>query len=298
MRVFSQLLYAYTFYFMIRRFSGESKLRETRTTFLVIGASIVLGLTPYAYAASLLFSVFIAVKTFKEIRNEIKYFILLILINIVSLIFLYQGLGGNLDALSNVVTVVRIALCMLLLLVTIDYQSRIIEGTYVKAITDSLTGLLNNKKIKQVIRSTIDAQVDFSIMFLDLDDFKSINKAVGHAAGDEVLKSVAKIVKEEFDGIGFVGRYGGEEVVAILTDSYSGSLLKKAEDIRIRVENEVIYQSDQSVHAVTASIGVCDWTEEWSAEECLKNANEAMYKAKSLGKNRVVHYNEIWVEQY
>jgi two-component system cell cycle response regulator len=93
-----------------------------------------------------------------------------------------------------------------------------------------------------------------------------------------VLKQVAQIVKEEIEETGICGRYGGEEIVILITDLDvdSGEL---AERIRVRVEAESI---------VTVSMGFSRWKKGLTADELIKQADEAMYKAKTSGKNKVV----------
>ncbi|MNR41956.1 putative diguanylate cyclase YdaM [compost metagenome] len=98
--------------------------------------------------------------------------------------------------------------------------------------------------------------------------------------GDNVLKQVAQIMKDEADECGIAGRYGGEEMVIMVSDP-SVKMDAFAERIRSRIEKETI---------VTASIGYSKYKNGLSAEELIKQADEAMYRAKTTGKNKVVKF--------
>ncbi len=117
------------------------------------------------------------------------------------------------------------------------------------------------------------------IMMMDIDDFKKINDTFGHDTGDRVIERIASIIKEEVGNKGFSGRYGGEEFISAFYND-----MELPERIRKRVENERILETRK----VTISIGVTFFNKEVSINEVIKRADEALYKAKREGKNRVV----------
>jgi diguanylate cyclase (GGDEF)-like protein len=117
-------------------------------------------------------------------------------------------------------------------------------------------------------------------LFSDIDNFKKLNDTKGHQMGDNVLKQVAAIMKEESEDFGIAGRYGGEEIVVMITDP-SINMESFAERVRQRVEEETL---------VTVSLGYSKYDRGVTVEQLIKQADEAMYKAKTSGKNKVVRY--------
>ena len=120
------------------------------------------------------------------------------------------------------------------------------------------------------------AGMKISTIFCDIDNFKKLNDTQGHARADEVLKQVAAIMEEELDGIGITGRYGGEELVALVVDR-KVKPAQVAESIRARVASESI---------VTISIGYSVLRKGVRGDELMKQADKAMYHSKTTGKTR------------
>ncbi|ODN30709.1 GGDEF domain-containing protein [Fervidobacterium thailandense] len=152
---------------------------------------------------------------------------------------------------------------------------------------DSLTGLYNRWKFLDILgeyhRKYLEKGQIFSIFILDIDDFKKINDTMGHAKGDEVLRWLARKLKEFSNGKGFVGRFGGEEFVGILEmDKLSASTL--CSDFRRSVEAES--QPNLGFH-VTISVGVAEVTERQTLTELIGLADQRLYVAKNSGKNSV-----------
>lgn len=147
--------------------------------------------------------------------------------------------------------------------------------------TDPLTGLYNRRYFTRQAEKAVADGVYVSAIFCDLDNFKRLNDTQGHDVGDEQLIQVARILSECCEDVGIVGRYGGEEMVVLVTKE-SQDPVELAERIRERVENESL---------VTVSVGVCRYVSGMAAAQLLKCADEAMYEAKTSGKNRVVLYS-------
>lgn len=162
------------------------------------------------------------------------------------------------------------------------------------ALTDELTGLLNRRGFQERARQESQRAIRYgypvTVIMVDLDHFKDVNDTYGHAAGDQVLKTLAAIITDLLrDGIDQVGRMGGEELAVLLPHTSSRSAVIVAERLRARVE-----AADWKVAAaprlrVTASFGVASWNFAAGDHETgLEQADKALYEAKKSGRNRVV----------
>lgn len=156
----------------------------------------------------------------------------------------------------------------------------IMQAIYNSSITDGLTKLYNRKYFYNRVTQYVHQRAPVSVIFSDIDNFKKLNDTKGHHMGDQVLKQVAQIVKEETEDSGICGRYGGEEMVVLVTDPEVDAA-GLSERIRSRVEAETI---------VTVSMGYSMLKKGVNAEELIKQADEAMYRAKTTGKNKVVGF--------
>jgi diguanylate cyclase (GGDEF)-like protein len=156
----------------------------------------------------------------------------------------------------------------------------IMQAIYNTSITDGLTRLYNRKFFDRRVAQYVQRGYPVSVLFSDIDNFKKLNDTKGHQTGDEILKQVAEILRQESEECGIAGRYGGEEMVVLVTDP-AVKMDQFAERIRSRIESETI---------VTASIGYSRSKGNVTADELVRQADEAMYKAKTSGKNKVVKF--------
>jgi two-component system cell cycle response regulator len=169
--------------------------------------------------------------------------------------------------------------------------------------TDSLTRVNNRRYIEhrlleEVGRSSRHGQA-LSCMYIDIDHFKQINDTVGHQAGDDVLREVAARIKAELRLSDALGRFGGEEFVALLIDADITDASHVAERVRASIgEYPLLLESGEKL-ALTVSIGIATLansdrglTVESIAQKLLMNADQALYQAKADGRNRVVNYAE------
>ena len=159
------------------------------------------------------------------------------------------------------------------------------------AVTDSLTGLYNRKKLNDILADQLARfrrnHKSFVALMLDLDNFKSINDNYGHVAGDAVLADVAVILKQSVRNVDYVARYGGEEFVVVLVETALGAALDIAERIRLEVEIRRFCASDTLI-SVTVSLGVTHSRDgDNDPEEVLARADHALYEAKRAGRNQV-----------
>jgi diguanylate cyclase (GGDEF)-like protein len=158
--------------------------------------------------------------------------------------------------------------------------------------TDVLTFLPNRRKImvdlqEEVIRSNRYG-TPLSISLLDLDNFKNINDTYGHTTGDEALRSVAARLREQIRHPDTIGRYGGEEFLIVLPNSEIQAASEQAERLCQRVRTLHVEANDHSI-TVTVSIGVAQYKiEDENWEQFLHRADEALYKAKDMGRDQWV----------
>ncbi len=156
------------------------------------------------------------------------------------------------------------------------------------SVTDPLTGLANRNRISGALIAQRDLadryHEPFSVVLMDLDHFKSVNDTYGHQKGDEVLQGFAAILEKNRRKSDLMGRWGGEEFIAILPKNDAAAASFQAERIRQQVE-----KSDFGLgRAVTASFGVATAKADESTDQLLQRADEALYRAKGAGRNRVV----------
>ncbi len=159
-------------------------------------------------------------------------------------------------------------------------------------ITDSLTELYNKSFMLSYLEQSVEREepnnIDLSIVVLDIDDFKNINDEYGHIQGDKVLKDISKTILEIIGNDNFGCRFGGDEFVIILPDTKSEYAINIAELIRDKVVKLNTLNSKEKQSSVTVSLGVTQALIGDSVETLLERADGAMYKAKQLGKNRVL----------
>jgi diguanylate cyclase (GGDEF)-like protein len=157
--------------------------------------------------------------------------------------------------------------------------------------TDPLTQVNNRVAMEDCIRRESELarrqKTPLSLMLIDIDHFKSFNDRYGHSFGDQVLKSVARTVRESVRASDMIFRYGGEEFVIVLSNTEIAGAALLAERIRRAIENMGLSIESQCVR-VTASLGVTTLNPGASARDLLVNADRAMYQAKHDGRNRVI----------
>lgn len=159
-----------------------------------------------------------------------------------------------------------------------------------KAYTDPLTKANNRAafydSLQREIKRANRASQNFSLIFVDIDYFKSINDDYGHDCGDLALASVASWMMDSVRGSDAVFRYGGEEFVILLSDTNSEGAAVIAERIRADIESHTLAYGMEVLN-ITASLGVSTLKGDDTPDSLVKRADEAMYRAKRQGRNRV-----------
>lgn len=156
---------------------------------------------------------------------------------------------------------------------------------------DSLTGLLKHSRIKEQVDIELSRTVrgggELSVVMLDLDHFKQVNDTYGHPAGDKVIKAIAHLLRQRLRKTDAVGRYGGEEFVAVLPRCGRREALLLMEDVRQRFR-DISFNTGELTFNVTLSVGIASYRVGIErAEQLLQEADAALYRAKSEGRNQV-----------
>jgi two-component system, cell cycle response regulator len=164
----------------------------------------------------------------------------------------------------------------------------------VLATTDHLTLALNRRAFMERLTGEMDRArryaLSVALMMIDLDHFKRINDTYGHLVGDEVLREVAKTLQREARTVDVVARYGGEEFCVILPETSVEGALAFGERVRDRIASQpaVSDRDFRGLH-ITVSVGVATIPNPRvnTPEDFIALADEALYRAKGLGRNRV-----------
>ncbi|MFQ5587699.1 MAG: diguanylate cyclase [Nitrospiria bacterium] len=168
------------------------------------------------------------------------------------------------------------------------YQEKLLQLTR----RDPLTGIFNRRLLKQFIEEELYRfkryKRPFSVVMVDIDHFKEVNDQYGHLFGDEALKVIAAAMESCMRKVSRLARYGGEEFCCVLPETDANGAEALAEKLRSLIE-ALKFFSDQKPVKITASFGVVTVADDMDGfDAVLKMADQALYKAKSRGRNQVV----------
>lgn len=287
MQVFSFLLLNVSVFLLYRKMN--------RRAYILLGFMIFLFLVPLFAAGLSLFDTSLGQHLYLSMYQGIIIIIGLCVISprigqrskyitgiLISLIWVIMNIFNRYaDDLGSTFNTVRLFLpLMYYTVIFFILFERIVEqmqSIYRSSITDGLTNLYNRRFFMKNMNRYVDQGLKVSVIFCDIDNFKKLNDTQGHGKADQVLKQVSAIMEEEVSGVGLTGRYGGEELVAALVDKRA-KVSQIAESIRARVEHETI---------VTISVGYSSLRKNVTADELISQADQAMYRSKTTGKNKV-----------
>jgi len=157
---------------------------------------------------------------------------------------------------------------------------------------DGLTGIANRRWLDILFLREFERARRFghklSVVMIDVDDFKQINDQFSHLVGDEVLRTIAKIIRDNSRSVDVVGRYGGEEFMLVLVETSLDQAREMCEKIRRKIASHPWDQTHPALQSLTISLGVASNQFTQDAEELVRLADSNLYQSKKLGKNRVV----------
>src|SRR5690242_20022890 len=164
-----------------------------------------------------------------------------------------------------------------------------LDGCEEAAFTDHLTGLANRRRFERQLEREVGRTErfghPFSLLMIDIDNFKNLNDSFGHDAGDDAIRRISKVLREGTRGIDLAARIGGEEFAVLLVETHQQGGCEVAERLRLAIKSSQIPSGGQ----ISASFGVAECpTHAQTAPEILKAADVALYEAKKRGRDRVV----------
>ncbi|MCJ1883729.1 PleD family two-component system response regulator [Pseudomonas sp. LA21] len=176
------------------------------------------------------------------------------------------------------------------LIATVRNRAARARSLQARMVRDSLTGLYNHTHTLQLLddarfRARREGR-PLTFAMLDIDHFKRVNDTFGHPMGDRVIKSLALFLKQRLRKTDHIGRYGGEEFAVVLPDTDADTARKVLEDIRQRFA-EIHYPAQPGDLSCTFSCGIAELGEEMDSKTLAKQADEALYRAKHAGRNRL-----------
>ena len=269
------------------------KTRNVKYMKVVISVFMLTGLVIFNYllGSSILFWLYPIIMT-TYFLNNLKVSATLVTIASIALIPLLVQQKTTIEVISIVITMVICQLFGFLLSKKIRQQYLIMEEL---ANQDGLTGASNRRAFEERIeflhnfsaRHKRGSESTVSLIIFDIDNFKMINDEYGHLEGDSILIKLTELFKTKIRGIDQLYRYGGEEFVVIANGADTLKATELAEKMRILLE-----ESDISEHTkVTASFGVAELQKHEKPHRWIERADNAMYRAKRAGRNRVFMAN-------
>ncbi len=177
-------------------------------------------------------------------------------------------------------------------------NSQLYEKTVISAHTDALTNLWNHGYFQYLLGMEMDKakaiSSKLSLIILDIDDFKVYNDALGHQAGDRILKDLASLLKNQSRKMDHVCRYGGEEFAIILPSADTKEAMFIAERLRENIEKQAfLNQEILPQKTLTVSLGIATFPDNGtSTSELIRAADKALYEAKNKGKNKTCQFKQ------
>ena len=159
------------------------------------------------------------------------------------------------------------------------------------AMHDPLTGIANRRFVEISLSARLEELkrygFDFSVLFIDADNFKKINDSHGHAVGDRILKMISATIANSLRSFDIIGRWGGEEFVVLLINTQKGHLFKLADRLRLLVEKSALTLDNGEILKATVSIGATEAKTGDSVDTLVERADKLMFESKRRGRNMV-----------
>ena len=204
-----------------------------------------------------------------------------------------QRLGSEVGALGYITDPTDLDLLLARARTLLDFKAYL-DTCEEQASTDHLTGLANRRRFERQLEREVARTArhgrPFSLITIDIDHFKKVNDTHGHEAGDEAIKTLARVLQQGTRGIDLAARIGGEEFAVILTETSITGAVEVAERLRTALKSVEI----SLVGTIAASFGVAECpSEAETARELLARADAALYHAKRTGRDRVARASEV-----
>jgi len=200
---------------------------------------------------------------------------------------------GNLQSLSSLGDIWLLTLLAGISVWAQLSQLLMLLRLYREASRDALTGLVNravlNKWMDPEINRVRENGQALSAMLIDLDFFKRVNDTYGHLTGDQVLMGFSALLKAQLAGFNLIGRYGGEEFLAILPEKNAAAAAELADRIRQRCHNQKTEATNGEIVSYTVSIGVSELHDDDTSSTLIDRADKGLYAAKMQGRDRVIN---------
>lgn len=182
-------------------------------------------------------------------------------------------------------------------LVVVSKRLHLLHDLQNQAVRDGLTGLLNRRYLEEVLTKLIERTqhhpYQVALILLDIDHFKAINDSYGHLAGDEVLRNISMVLRGHVRPHDLACRYGGEEFCLVLPRTSLAVAVERADKIRRAIKYLRLNYEGEAIRPITLSLGVACAPEHGARVETLiQQADKALYRAKSQGRDRVISANE------
>lgn len=298
---------------------GSVTIKENKNTALwivifygeIVGHAALCGISlDWSYGFSLYSLMVIPVSYYMtymdpNIKDPRKFSTILACINVSvmtmsGLLTAYRGYIDN-DALAQIVSIFNFVVCAFIIavfsVIFIYEMHNNMENLRVKndelnflANYDALTNLRNRHRISDVFHIYENGTSPFCVILGDIDDFKRINDTYSHDCGDKVLVTISEIIKSNVGSGGVVCRWGGEEILIIVSGKIE-TTLELAEKIRLIIQNQQISFQRKEIR-VTMTFGFADYSEAVGIEKLISIADSRLYYGKKNGKNRVVYKKE------
>src|SRR3989441_3020554 len=237
----------------------------------------------WAYPTVLLF-------TFGLSRRMAYVGSILLLMMISSMVYYYIDLAYTIRFF--VTLTLTIVLANIVLSIIVDLHRRLLD----QALVDPLTGVFNRRYMERCLSDAIERlrrnSAPTSLLLIDVDRFKSINDQFGHATGDTVLKGIVSLIQKRSRKLDLLFRIGGEEFMLLLPDTQEAAAALGAQELRASVAESPLLDGLR----LTVSLGVSELRPGDSLDSWMKHADDALYAAKKVGRNRVVRGADVPAE--
>lgn len=215
---------------------------------------------------------------------------------IFSMIALYHKHPESVNVMTEIVRSMILFIALLWVSYISTYVFRLRKKVKLLATRDSLTDVYNRREILEILKRekafSDRTGFPFTLCILDLDDFKRINDTYGHQAGDDVLKTFARTIKMNIRAEDYLGRYGGEEFFVLFVTMDCGDCNPACVDRLLSATQQLSFPDIDKDLRITVSIGATAYVRTGdSVDKLISQADQALYRAKANGKNRV-EYNK------